>query len=118
MISRVPKRFALYSICKRNIPKLTSLRDLASLLFAIIPWTFKSSITTAWFSRQSRVVSLWVKSARILAMRASSLANVREDFLQLLDIGGLVPFGNFAFDAKPACTLAASSFRLRRRLRI
>lgn len=76
----------------REIPQNPRLlRERARLLFANLPFTCKSSIKTAWFGRQRQVVSLWVGSARILAMRARSRAT-RLRFL--------VIFGN-----RPMCSL-------------
>src|SRR6202040_2117995 len=60
----------------------------------------------------SRVVSLWVKSALKLAIRACNLANLRDDCLRLLDKGSCVPLGNFAFLFNPIISLADAIFRL------
>src|SRR5437764_13426848 len=44
--------------------------------------------------------TLFRSSALKLAIRACDLANVREDFLRLLDCGNFVPCGNFCLDRK------------------
>ena len=59
-----PYSLALYSRSIRRIRQPASAITLESFRFFSIPDTFGSSTTTAWFSRMSRVLSLWRWSNR------------------------------------------------------
>ena len=81
-----------------------------------MPRTFRSSIASAWFSRHSLVVSLWVKSLRTRAMRACSRASASAPLVRFFDAGRRVPLT--MRPTIPAAALAASSLRDCRRERM
>jgi hypothetical protein len=66
----------LYSNCLTSSLQLAFLIAWANLWFFIIFFTAKSSTTIVWFSRTSRVVSLWRKSLRASAIWAWIASNL------------------------------------------
>lgn len=107
------RNVAPYIRSGREIPQNPRLpRERARLLFANFPFTCKSSIKTAWFRRQRQVVSLWVESARILAMRARSRAIAVAFFSRFLEIVRYVRLGIGVLASIPIATFAAMTLRL------
>ncbi|QDQ41604.1 hypothetical protein kam1_352 [Methylacidiphilum kamchatkense Kam1] len=92
--STVAPGLVLYLRAKHAKAHLLMAR--ARLSCASIPLTWRSSIHTAWFSQQSRMVSLCTQSARTLAMRACSFANVAEDKLRRMRLIAILEAGKAA----------------------
>src|SRR5271166_3832783 len=71
-----PRHSDLYSSCRTNSDHPASEMARESDRSLTIPRTLRSSTTIAWFSRTSRVLSLWRWSRRLSATRACRRARL------------------------------------------
>src|SRR5690606_11244432 len=89
----------LYSSIERNSRQLASEMARAREWLRSMLRTVRSSITTVWFSRTSRVVSLCRKSRRRSVIRAWMRATLRRAFSRF--------FEPFCLRARARCALAS-----------
>src|SRR5215831_15356362 len=80
-----PYQLALYSSWRTNSPQPTSLMLLASVGLRTMFLTANDSMQITWFSRISRVVSLWRPSERWSAILAWTRATFRRALSRFLE---------------------------------